>query len=131
MMRLLLVVGCALVLLAPAARAAPPTSLTITYVEDSARPGERVRWTLRCHPAGGTHPRPVASCRELARAGWQAFLPPSPDTACAEIYGGPQLAIVTGRVDGRRVWARLTRTDGCQIARWKRLPSMLPPGGVS
>jgi hypothetical protein len=131
MMRLALGLGCALVLLAPVARAAPSTSLTITYVEDSARPGERVRWTLRCDPARGTHPRPVASCRELARTGWQAFLPPPPDMACAEIYGGPQLAIVTGRVDGRRVWARLTRTDGCQIARWKRLPSLLPPGGVS
>jgi Subtilisin inhibitor-like len=131
MMRLLLVLGCALVLLAPSARAAPSTSLTITYVEDSARPDDRVRWTLRCDPAGGTHPRPVAACRELARAGWQAFLPPPPDMACAEIYGGPQLAIVTGRVDGRRVWARLTRTDGCQIARWKRLPALLPPGGVS
>lgn len=128
-MRLLLALGCAL-LLAPIAQAADSTSLTITYLADSARPGERVRWMLRCDPPRGTHPKPAAACRELARAGWQALRPPPPDMACAEIYGGPQLAIVTGRVDGRRVWVRLTRVDGCQIERWKRLPSLLPPGSV-
>jgi hypothetical protein len=41
------------------------------------------------------------------------------------------LAIVAGQVDGRRVWAKLTRIDGCQIARWDRVPAaLLPAGGV-
>jgi hypothetical protein len=69
-------------------------------------------------------------CRELSRLGWQAFRPPSPTTACAELYGGPQVALVRGRVQGRRVWVRLSRVDGCQIARWSRVSSLLPPGGV-
>ncbi|HET9288567.1 MAG TPA: SSI family serine proteinase inhibitor [Gaiella sp.] len=129
-MRALLVLGCALALLAPVARAAPATVLSITYVEDSARPSKPLRWTLRCDPLGGTHPRRAGVCRELARLGWQAFRPPSPTTACAELYGGPQVALVTGRVQGRRVWVRLSRVDGCQIARWGRVPSLLPPGGV-
>lgn len=127
---MLLVLGCALALVAPVAQAAPSTVLTITYLEDSARPRDRVRWTLRCEPAGGTHPRRVAACRELGRLGWRAFRPPPPDAACAELYGGPQVALVTGRVDGHRVWARLSRVDGCQIERWGRVPSLLPPGGV-
>ena len=55
---------------------------------------------------------------------------PSPATACAELYGGPQVALVRGRVQGRRVWVRLSRVDGCQIARWGKVPSLLPPGGV-
>jgi hypothetical protein len=129
-MRALLLVGCAVVLLTPVASASSSTALAVTYIEDSTRPTDRVRWTLRCDPVGGSHPRRAASCRELARLGWRAFRPVPPDMACTEIYGGPQVAIVTGRVDGRRVWAKLTRIDGCQIARWERVPSLLPAGGV-
>ena len=129
-MRVLLLVYCALLLLAPAAAASSATALVITYREDSATPGEHVRWTLRCEPTGGNHPRRAAACRELARLGWRAFRPVRSDPACTELYGGPQVAIVSGRVDGRRVWAKLTRIDGCQIARWDRVPSLLPAGGV-
>ena len=129
-MRILLLVGCALVLLAPVATASSSTSLVITYAEDAAKPGTRVRWTLRCDPTGGSHPRRAAACRELQRIGWRAFAPVPPDMACTELYGGPQVAIVSGRVAGRRVWAKLTRIDGCQIARWSRVRSLLPPGGV-
>ena len=129
-MRILLVLAGALALLAPVADASSTTSLTIAYLEDLERPTERVRWTLRCDPFGGTHPRRAASCRELARLGWRAFRPVPPDLACTEIYGGPQVAIVSGRVRGRRVWARLSRGDGCQMQRWDRIPSLLPAGGV-
>ena len=117
-------------LLVPVASASSSTELVITYREDSARPADRIRWTLRCEPTGGSHPRRAAACRELVRLGWRAFEPVPPDMACTELYGGPQTAIVSGRVDGRRVWAKLTRVDGCQIARWDRVPSLLPAGGV-
>ena len=129
-MRVLLVLGCALVLLAPVAQASSPTVLSIAYVEDAKRPSERVRWSLRCDPVGGTLPRRAAACRELSRVGWRAIAPVPADTACTEIFGGPQVAIVSGHVDGHRVWARLSRVDGCQIARWTRIPSLLPAGGV-
>ena len=129
-MRALLVLACAVALLVPVAEAASPTSLSIVVTADSSEPSERVRWTLRCDPVGGTHPRRVAACRELSRIGWRAFQAPAAGTACAELYGGPQAALVRGTVDGRRVWARLSRIDGCQIARWDRVPSLLPPGGV-
>jgi hypothetical protein len=129
-MRALLVVTCAVALLVPVARAGSPTALAIVYLADASKPSERVRWTLRCDPVGGTHPRRAAVCRDLARLGWRVFRPPAPGTACAELYGGPQAALVTGTVGGRRVWARLNRIDGCQIARWSRVPGLLPPGGV-
>ena len=121
---------CTLVTLAPSSGAATGTALTITYFEDVDRPDERIRWTLRCAPAGGTHPRAAATCTGLARLGWRAFRPVPRNTACTDIFGGPQLAIVSGRVAGRRVWARLSRRDGCQIERWERVPSLLPAGGV-
>jgi hypothetical protein len=129
-MRPLLVLACALALLVPAAQAASGTSLTITYIEDIKRPDDRVRWTLECDPASGTHPRRVAACRELARLGWRVFRPVPKDMACTQVYGGPQVAIVSGRVNGRAVWARFSRADGCQISRWARVPSLLPPGGA-
>ena len=135
-MRMLLLGGALAVLVSAgdipaAAHAARATSLTITYMADSARPAEAVRWTLRCDPPGGTHPRRAAVCRQLARLGWRAFGPAPRDTACADIFGGPQVALVRGRVAGRPVWARLSRIDGCQMERWRRIPSLLPAGGAS
>lgn len=130
-MRVLLVVGCLVVLLAPVAGATSSTTLRITYDEDSTRSGPRITWTVRCDPLGGDHPRRAAVCRSLARLGWSAFRPVPRDMACAEIYGGPQVAVVTGHVDGRRVWARLSRIDGCQIERWGRITALLPAGGAT
>jgi hypothetical protein len=46
--------------------------------------------------------------------------------ACIEIYGGPQVARVTGTFRGRRVWATFRRTDGCEIARWNRVRFLFP-----
>ena len=128
----LLVLACLLTLLVPAAAqaAVPGTSLTITYLEDVDAPNDRVRWTVRCDPVEGTHPRRAAVCRDLGRVGWEVFRPVPQDKVCTQVYGGPQVAIVTGRVDGHAVWARLSRVDGCQISRWSRVPSLLPPGGV-
>ena len=108
------------------------TAVTITYWPDGADRSKSVRWTLRCDPTGGTLPRPARACAKLAVGGVKLFAPVPPNMACTEIYGGPQKARVVGVVNGKRVWAILSRTDGCQIGRWQRLsPWLLPPGGVS
>jgi hypothetical protein len=62
-----------------------------------------------------------AACARLARAASQAFAPLPKDMMCTQIYGGPQQALVTGRLNERKVWVRFKRTDGCQIERWNRL----------
>ena len=87
-------------------------------LDASLRPGRG-----NASAAGGRVPR--AGAARLARV-----QPAAPDAACAELYGGPQAALVGGRVGGRRVWARLTRIDGCQIGRWGGVSSLLPPGGA-
>ena len=52
------------------------------------------------------------------------------DQACAQVYGGPQHARITGTVAGRKVDLTVTRTDGCGIRDWDRLEWLLgPPGG--
>jgi hypothetical protein len=108
------------------------TALTITFWDEGQqRSADPVVWTLRCDPARGTHPRPELACRRLEAGGWKLVAPVGAGTICTEIYGGPQVARVVGTLEGRKVWARFTRTNGCQISRWNKLtPWLLPAGGV-
>jgi hypothetical protein len=131
-MRALAVGAGLLALAAPAlAGTAGGTTLRVTYWEDSAVPAESWTWTLRCNPAGGTLPRPGRACARLAAGGVKLFVPVSPRAICTQIYGGPQLAKVVGTVNGRRVRATFTRSNGCEIARWQRIsPWLVPAGGV-
>lgn len=98
------------------------TSLTITVrATADATPQS---WTLTCDPAGGTHPDPTSACTALA-ASDDPFKPVPKDVACTQIYGGPQTATVTGTYKGQPVNATFNRTNGCEIARWDRLVSVL------
>ncbi len=44
---------------------------------------------------------------------------------CAEGYGGPQRAHISGTIGGRRVNVTINRGDGCGIAEWNRLLPLL------
>jgi hypothetical protein len=116
----------ALALAAPATGAAAPTSqLSITYWPGGQGTGTPLRWTLRCGPAGGSLPRPATACARLAERR-APFAPPRSDQVCTEIYGGPQVAIVAGRYEGRRIWVKLQRRNGCEIARFQGLRFLVP-----
>ena len=107
-------------------RPSSPTDLTIV-VDDGT--GRETTWTLTCDPPGGTHPDAAAACAALAAHG-TAALPPKPEgVACAEVYGGPQRATITGTWQGRQVQSSLSRTDGCEIHRWDLLRGLLPSAG--
>jgi hypothetical protein len=128
---LVVLAALSIVASAGAAPSTGPTSLVLTYWEDGSQAQDREVWTLRCNPAGGTLAKPGVACRKLAAGGWRLFAPVR-DGVCTEIYGGPQVARVVGTVQGKRVWARFTRENGCQISRWNRLsPWLLPPGGAT
>jgi hypothetical protein len=111
---------------APALAAGGATAVTITVWPDERRPADVHRYALRCDPTGGTLPRAAAACARLAAGGPALFAPPPKEQACIEIYGGPQRAIVSGTVDGRRVWVSLHRRDGCEVERWRKLSFLLP-----
>jgi hypothetical protein len=121
----LAVVLSAVLVATAGSRAATRTSLTVTYWASGA--GKHATWTLRCGPAGGTVPEPRVACARLASGGRRLFAPVPKNAVCAQIYGGPQVALVVGVVQGRRVWARFARRDGCEIARWNRLSPWLLP----
>ena len=114
------------------ANAASGTALRITFWEDSAAPTRSPTWTLRCGPVAGSLPRPARACRRLTQGGVELFAPTPKNVVCTEIYGGPQRARVVGTVNGKRIWATFTRTNGCEISRWQRIaPWLVPPGGVT
>ena len=108
------------------------TSLRIAYWGDGTGTKPDRVWTLRCDPTAGSLQRPTLACQRLSAGGMKLFAPISPKVACTEIYGGPQRARVTGVVEGKRVWATFSRTNGCHIERWAKVsPWLLPPGGVT
>ena len=126
------VAGALIALSSALAGTTAETSLRITYWDDSGKPSESVTWTLRCNPARGSLARPGVACRRLAAGGAKLFAPLPKNIVCTEIYGGPQKARVVGTVDGRRIWATFSRTNGCEIDRWRRIsPWLVPPGGIT
>lgn len=102
---------------------ASTTDLTIV-VDDGA--GKKTTWRLTCDPAGGDHPNPEAACRALAERGEKAMPPVKRDAMCTAIFGGPEKATVTGTWQGKPVSASFSKTNGCEISRWKALDGLLP-----
>lgn len=105
------------------------TALTI-IVWPQGLDGPSQKWTLRCNPTGGAHPARAAACRKLNTLA-DPFRRIPNDAVCTQIYGGPQVARIVGRHEGRRVWVQLHRRDGCEIHRWERLRPLLPVGGAA
>ncbi|HEY5186626.1 MAG TPA: SSI family serine proteinase inhibitor [Actinomycetes bacterium] len=110
------------------ARPSATTQLTVTA--RMAPTAAAQTWTLTCDPAGGSHPDPTAACAELAAA-TDPFSPTPADRACTMIYGGAQTATITGTYRGRAVDASYQRSNGCEIARWDAIATVLViPGGA-
>ncbi|MFE5793556.1 SSI family serine proteinase inhibitor [Streptomyces sp. NPDC056503] len=107
----------------------PPDSLTVT-VTGSGNPAAEGSWKLTCDDRpGGDHPAAARACARLegfARAGEDPFAPVPADRMCAQVYGGPVTAQVTGVWQGRRIEARFTRSNGCEIDRWENVEPLLP-----
>ena len=129
-----LAVGCGSAASAPGASRDDETSLRISFWSqgnDETRTTDKPKqWTLRCDPAGGTHPQDAEACRKL-KAMKQPFKPLRKDVQCTQQYGGPQEAVITGTYLGQHISASLSLTDGCRIARFKRLAFLVPGFRVS
>lgn len=110
---------------------ATPVNVDVTVVVDATGEGATTTLTLTCEPVGGDHPDAEAACAAIAAAsGAVAFEPTPRDVACTEQWGGPQTATVTGTVDGARIDAEFSRTNGCEISRWDRLEALFGPGSL-
>jgi hypothetical protein len=103
-----------------------PEGLTISMSESGQR-SQAERHTLTCDPVGGDHPRAQDACAELDRVSGEGdpFAPVPEDAICTMIDGGPATAEVTGEWAGKPVDAEFNRSNGCEIARWDRLATLL------
>jgi hypothetical protein len=81
-------------------------------------------WTLHC-PSGGTLPAAATACSKLAEVK-DPFAPVPKGTACTQIYGGPEIAHVSGTFNGERVDTKFSRGDGCELERWNRVGFLFP-----
>jgi hypothetical protein len=95
--------------------------------------GADLRVTVYPQGPGGPARERRVSCDSSGECAVRAddLAPVPSDTACAQIYGGPATATVTGTLEGERVSARFKLTDSCEIERWRRNAELLgrPPRG--
>ena len=55
-----------------------------------------------------------------------ADLAPTPgNTACTQLFGGPETATIKGTIRGDAVNASFSRSDGCEIERWAKVEPLL------
>ena len=121
------VVGCGVGAAARNAEATP-ADLKITVWPEGRGEGSSKTYTLECAPARGSLPKAASACTQLLKL-TRPFRPVPQGSICTEQYGGPQQALVTGEFKGRSVWVIFSATDGCQIARSKRVSFLLPGFG--
>ncbi len=105
--------------------------LTIVYDDGS---GRKTTGALTCRGAvqraEGALDGAASPAKLCAQArGNKELLTTTPDKGrqCTQIYGGPETAHVTGTIDGDKVDRRFTRTNGCELADYKRAAGLLPP----
>jgi hypothetical protein len=103
----------------------PAAAAGLTIVFNDGH-GKVSTWQLSCDPPGGTHPDPKAACEALQRGAATALAPVDKTKVCAQLFGGPESAVLTGNWQGRSVDSHLNLKDSCQIARWKALEGLLP-----
>lgn len=99
-----------------------------TVLEISVTPGSEAPtkiWTLRCPSGEGTLPDAADACEQLSKMD-DPFAPVPQNTACTQVYGGPQEADVTGVYRGRPVNAHFDRGNGCEIERWDQVEFLFP-----
>jgi hypothetical protein len=116
--------GCGKDALAPGTGHRLAADLRVTVRPEGPRGFQRVR-RIECASFGedAIDPR----CRLLGGLEPRDLAPVPRRAACAEIYGGPGTARVTGELRGSRVSASFDLTNACEIARWRHNAALLGP----
>jgi len=104
------------------------TELTVTFRPDTgANPVVRVLRDPAVDGDRGDHPHPDAALAALAALS-DPFAPVPPNTPSTTIYGGPQIATVTGTWRGIPVDATFTKSGGAEMHRWELVGPLLDIG---
>ena len=104
------------------AQAPGPEGASLTVTTQPKGPGGPTKRTrIECERLG----EGSAQCRRLATLTVKQMAPVPPTVACAQVYGGPAQARVTGELRGAKVDARFSRTNACEIKRWNDNSALL------
>ena len=109
------------------------SSLTVTLDADGPDgPEEEMTEEVSCEDSTDDE-----VCQAVAGIDVEALGPVSADTACTEIFGGPDTVSLEGTIEGEDVDVDLTRANGCEIERFEAatplLQALFPdyePGGA-
>jgi hypothetical protein len=107
-------------------RYGPQAANLDVVVRPEGADGPEIANNIRCGSFGPGAPG-SPECSELEGFTAEALAPTRAGTACAAIFGGPATATVRGAVLGRRVAARFTLGNSCEIERWRRNSAILGP----
>ena len=89
-------------------------------IQVAGQPGAAPKhWTLRCDPAGGTHPDPQAACGVLMHAK-RPFAPLPDHVMCPMIVAGTRTATIKGTWFGKHVNSSFNQR-GCGNLRWGKI----------
>jgi hypothetical protein len=94
----------------------------VITVSTDGRPGEPADAAVATVSCPGAEP---AACEEIAALPDDPGALVPPETACTEIYGGPDVVTVEGTIEGEPIDTELTRTNGCEIERFDRFARLL------
>jgi len=105
----------------PAAPGHDTLAELVITVDDDGEAGAPAReLKLTCH-----EPTDSQACGAAAGVSARDLAPTPPDTACTQIFGGPETATIKGTIRGEPVDATFSRSDGCEVERWKRVEALL------
>jgi hypothetical protein len=96
------------------------TKLTVRVDGDGKGPTKARTLELTCAEGDKT-----AACTAAANLSAADLAPTPADTACTQIYGGPETASIKGTLNGEPVDATFSRTNGCEIKRWETVAPLL------
>ncbi|GGQ82771.1 SSI family serine proteinase inhibitor [Couchioplanes azureus] len=99
---------------AQAVPAASASSFVLAIVPEYGGPVSTA--TLRCEPAGGTHPHPIAACAQLESANGDFYAVEGTRGACTLEYR-PVTAISVGDWRGTLITYRETFSNRCTMER--------------
>ena len=88
--------------------------------DGAAAPASRRELRLDC-----AKPTDSAACGAAAGVSAADLASTPADTACTQLFGGPEEATIKGTIRGNPVDATFSRSDGCEISRWERVAPLL------
>jgi hypothetical protein len=96
-------------------------NLVVTVDDDGARGAQQPReLKLDC-----AKPTDSQACGAAAGVSAADLRKTPGDTACTQIFGGPEEATIKGEIRGDPVDATFKRSDGCEISRWDHVKALL------